>query len=299
VGGGFAEELIEKAPGLSPGGATAFVLGSGVDPSTFPEGLGAYRHQVHPGIENIQLEGNADHDVVADGTGNTIGGNAGLNSLYAGDGADTVHGGGGDDHLFGEGGSDRLFGDDGADWLDGGLGDDWLNGGFGDDWLSGGAGDDTFLLGLEGNDSVFDHDGSNTLRLEGGDPAKLTAALEGSDLILNYDGQQLAAVRDWVGHEGSIAGIDFGSGSRPIDDFLAPPGAAEAPAGDWLADYLVIPAEPSGGQGQGGGLAEAPSGFQAADGAPPLPAWIPGPLDHGFPAESYEADDTRHTQDKG
>ena len=136
----------------------------------------------------------------------------------------------------------------GDDWIDGGDGDDWLDGGLGGDTIYGGGGDDVFVFGLhEDGDLIFDHEGRNTLRIAGADPAKVQAGLHGDDLVVTHDGAVLATVDGYAGHAANYAGIDLGQGVRPISDFMADPGAAvasaQAAAGDWLAGYVAEPGE--------------------------------------------------------
>ncbi|MFO1047636.1 MAG: hypothetical protein U1E52_07030 [Geminicoccaceae bacterium] len=212
-------------------GRATFVLGR-PDVANFPTDVAGFRQQIDPDIENIRLEGSARHDVVGDDHGSLIVGNDGANHIYAGGGDDAVYGGGGND------------------FIDAGAGNDWLDGGLGDDTLYGGAGDDVYVLGLqESGDLVFDHEGNNSLRLIGADPARLTLDLQGGDLIIAHAGKVVATVSDYASHPESIAGIDLGQGLRPLSDFTADHGAmaaqSVAPA-DWLADYAPAPglAEP-------------------------------------------------------
>lgn len=213
------------------GGRATFVLGR-PDVADFPTDVAGFRQQIDPDIENIRLEGSARHDVVGDDHGSLIVGNDGANHIYAGGGDDAVYGGGGND------------------FIDAGAGNDWLDGGLGDDTLYGGAGDDVYVLGLqESGDLVFDHEGNNSLRLIGADPARLSLELQGDDLLVTHAGNVVATVSDYASHPDSIAGIDLGQGVRPLSDFTGDHGAmtaqAVAPA-DWLADYAPAPglAEP-------------------------------------------------------
>ena len=213
------------------GGRATFVLGR-PDVAHFPTDVAGFRQQIDPDIENIRLEGSARHDIVADDHGSLIVGNDGANHIYAGGGDDAVYGGGGND------------------FIDAGAGNDWLDGGLGDDTLYGGAGDDVYVLGLqESGDLIFDHEGHNSLRLIGADPARLSLDLRGNDLLVTHAGKVVATVLDYASHPDSMAGIDLGQGVRPLSDFTADHGAmaaqSAAPA-DWLADYAPAPglAEP-------------------------------------------------------
>ena len=85
-----------------------------------------------------------------------------LSGIYVGS---CVYGQEGNDKIYCGDGADKLYGHDGADYLDGGSGDDILDGGTGMDVLKGSDGDDVYLLYKGcGNDTIFDANGSNTLR---------------------------------------------------------------------------------------------------------------------------------------
>ncbi len=206
------------------GGRATFVLGR-PDIGQFPADVAGFRQQIDPDIENIRLEGNRAHDVVGDDRASLIIGNAGANRIHA------------------AGGDDSVLGGAGNDWIDGGDGDDWLDGGQGADTLYGGAGDDVFVFGLhEDGDMIFDHEGRNTLRVAGADPAKLQLEMQGEDLVVRHDGAVLATVDGYATHADNYAGIDLGDGVRPMSDFMPDPGAGMASAAlaaeDWLADYV-------------------------------------------------------------
>jgi Ca2+-binding RTX toxin-like protein len=231
VAASYAQSLKEALPATH--GQAAFVLGR-ADIAHFPTDVASYRQQIDPDIENIRLEGQANHDVVADGRANIVVGNEGDNHLY---------GGGGADHLFGGGGADWLHGGAGDDWIEGGAGNDWIDGGLGSDTLYGGGGDDVFVLGLhEEGDRIFDDQGRNTLKVAGADPGQLSAAMHGNDLVLTQADQVLATIDDYAHHAANFAGVDLGQGLRPIADFVAQPsGALSAQAfdgGDWLAEFV-------------------------------------------------------------
>jgi Ca2+-binding RTX toxin-like protein len=285
---GGGSDTLQVDDGLSDSLAAAgrpenvtfvFSANLGID---LPAGSEPYTQQVAPGIEHLVLEGSADHDALGDATANRITGNDGDNALYGRGGDDILSGAGGDDWLDGGGGRDRLEGDagndilnggDAADLLYGGAGDDVLNGGRGSDQLYGGAGNDTFVIGLNDSavDTVFDHEGSNRLALEGYTGGDVQAALLGDDLHLVVDHSAVAVISGYRGHEDAFAGIDFGQGLVPFADLLAPnadtgPAAgaesiapATAGADDLLSGYLAAPSL-SGGAG-----ADALSGTSGAD----------------------------------
>jgi Ca2+-binding RTX toxin-like protein len=251
--------------------------------SALPEGAHAYTQQVAPGIENVVLGGSTNFDVIGDSGDNQITGNAGDNVLFGGGGNDILSGGAGNDHLDGGAGNDLLQGDAGNDILSGGAGADQIYGGEGNDILSGGAGadqlyggagDDTFVIGLNDSavDTVFDHEGSNQLTLEGFDGGTVQTALVGDDLYVLLDNNPIALVSDYRGHEEAWAGIDTGQGPVPFDDLMARPTASAPPptgaaasttAGsgqdDLLSGYLSSPSH------LGGAGADQLVGTDAAD----------------------------------
>jgi Ca2+-binding RTX toxin-like protein len=205
-----------------------------------PSGVAPHTQQVAGDIQNITLQGTADHDVVADSRANVIWGNDGENRIYGAAGDDVLHGGGAADVLRGDAGDDELYGDSGNDVLQGGAGDDILRGGAGDDVLNGGpgadllygaAGDDNFVIGLNdsGVDTVFDHEGSNRLTIQGDAGHQVQTALTGDDLYVVVDDNIAAVINGYRGNEDSWIGIDTGAGLRTIDQLMAP-GAAQGPA---------------------------------------------------------------------
>lgn len=97
-------------------------------------------------------------DVFAGGAeGSMIDGEAGDDSIAAGDGDDRIFGGSGSDEILGEGGRDVLLGEGDGDRLFGGAGADALDGGAGLDLLHGGAGSDRFSFSEDGRvDQILD-----------------------------------------------------------------------------------------------------------------------------------------------
>lgn len=89
-------------------------------------------------IENVELQGDGDHQAVGNALANRLVGNGGDNVLIGLLGNDVLRGAAGDDELLGGLGNDVL---------DGGEGDDLLRGGAGRDRLVGGAGADDFVVG--------------------------------------------------------------------------------------------------------------------------------------------------------
>jgi Ca2+-binding RTX toxin-like protein len=255
-GGGY--DTLRVGEGF--GGQTTFVFGD--DLAASGEGTSSTRHQVHSEIENLVLMGSAGHDAIGDARDNSLVGNAGSNALYGAAGDDFLQAGAGDDLLDGGLGVDRLEGGAGRDMLNGGLGADDLYGGTGDDRLAGGleadrlygeAGDDIYVVGLNDHavDTIFDHEGSNSLLLEGFTNQTVAATIVDGDLYLGVDDTPVAVVSDYVGHEDSFAGVDLGAGIVAIEDLLAAhaagvpepvlPELEPEPQGDLLASYLSRP----------------------------------------------------------
>ncbi len=244
IDGGDDLQIVRDGYALEKGTAaegTTFVFGDNIDAGNpLPDGAALDTQSMDPGIENLAFEGIVDYDAFADDFNNRLTGNDGDNLLYAGGGDDILAGGAGDDRLIGGEGRDDLSGGAGNDLLDGGEHDDVLRGGAGDDILIGGlgedelygeAGDDSYHLGLNdiAIDQVFDHEGANRLVLEGVGDEVIQASLLGDDLYVTADQTPVAMVSDYVGHEGSLAGIDFGQGLKTVESLLVDnPGLNEA-----------------------------------------------------------------------
>jgi Ca2+-binding RTX toxin-like protein len=120
-------------------------------------------------IENLTLTGSAGNFGVGNELANLLTGNTGANLLIAGAGDDTVNGGSGNDVLFGQDGADTLGGDAGVDYIAAGAGNDTINGGADPDEIYGEGGDDTitggasfdydFIVGGDGNDTIYGNSG--------------------------------------------------------------------------------------------------------------------------------------------
>jgi Ca2+-binding RTX toxin-like protein len=240
---GGGQDTLQVGAGFGSGPVT-FVFGT--DLTVSAAGTASARQQVHSEIENLVLTGTAGHDALGDGRDNSLTGNAGDNALYGFAGDDALLGGAGDDLLDGGLGADRLEGGDGHDILQGDAGDDVLYGGAGDDRLAGGqgedllyggAGNDTYVIGLNDSavDTVFDHEGSNHIRLEGVATQKVQAAIVGDDLYLVVANNPVAIVSGYVGNEASFAGVDLGAGIIAVEDLLADAATPEEPEADEAA----------------------------------------------------------------
>ncbi len=84
-------------------------------------------------------------------------------------------------------GDDTLKGGAGIDKLNGGIGDDTLIGGQGDDLLNGGIGDDTYVYHKgDGNDSIFDWTGEDSLQLTDFTIDDLLVSNENNNLLIKF-----------------------------------------------------------------------------------------------------------------
>jgi Ca2+-binding RTX toxin-like protein len=128
---------------------------------------------------------NAEVQLGAETSANSLSGAGGDDVLYGGLSEDTLDGGDGDDVLVGDGGldfqslsgaADTLRGGAGSDYLLGGGGLDTLEGGDGADVLIGGKGSDR-LVGSAGDDTYVYNTGEGADRIVGGD----------SDGVIIYD----------------------------------------------------------------------------------------------------------------
>jgi len=132
-------------------------------------------------------------------------GEAGNDSIEAGNLADTVYGGDGLDSLYGFAGADKMYGGIGNDKLYGGDSDDLLRGEDGDDSLLGeGGADDAY--GGNGYDTIFGGADNDTL---GGDgDADCITGDGGNDSMTGGDGNDTI----WAG-EGFSDTVDGGAGT--------------------------------------------------------------------------------------
>ena len=228
----------------------AFVFSENFGQS-LPSGIAGHTQQVAGDVQNITLEGSADHDVVGDGGDNRLIGNHGDNQLHGGAGDDLLlgnggadrlyggpgrdrleggeaddilEGGGSDDELRGDAGDDILDGGDGNDHLSGGAGVDILRGGRGIDLLEGGAGDDRYLFkaGDGGLGTIIrDGEGINVAELDGFAGAPMDGAVVGKNLVVIANYAPLFTFEDFVGNEQAFAGVQIGDQFIPTEDLLA------------------------------------------------------------------------------
>jgi Ca2+-binding RTX toxin-like protein len=105
---------------------------------------------------------------------------------------------------------------------------------------------------------VFDHEGSNTLTLDGFTGGSVQTALAGDDLYLSVDHNVVAVIKGYAGHEDAFAGIDLGQGLVPLADLMAPAAdAGPAPAAAASATTTAAASTAGAGDLLGGYLASA------------------------------------------
>lgn len=206
---------------------------------------------IRGGIGNDQLSGGQGDDLLQGEEGDDIVlGEDGNDTLTGGEGADTLSGGAGMDALYGGSGVDVLDGGDGRDWMAGDQGDDLLSGGAdidemlggsgndvltggaGNDRMEGGEGDDEYVFARgDGQDTISDLAGLNTLRLQDVAATEVVMRRDGTSLVLRYAGTGGDEIR-LEGMFDSLTGLAT-TGLRVI--------AGTGPA--WQVDALGLDAE--------------------------------------------------------
>jgi Ca2+-binding RTX toxin-like protein len=172
--------------------------------------LASNQLQVSAGDAGINVDGDDDADITADGTLTSVTLNAATTKkpvtisgqggpvtggpwtgglgIIGGKGADTLTGGNGTNGISGTKGNDTIVGGPGPDDLHGGPGDDVIDGLGGVDTVAGDAGNDTLtggpgqdlIIGGNGNDTIYAQDGEAD-RVEGSggtDTAQVDAGLD-------------------------------------------------------------------------------------------------------------------------
>ncbi|MGR3501849.1 hypothetical protein [Pseudaestuariivita sp.] len=170
------------------------------------------------------VNGGGGNDAIRSGAGaDAVWGGAGDDSVWGGSGADRIWLAGGDDAFFdsgqaGEAGRDTVFAGDGNDTLRGGGGNDNLYGENGNDILQGGGGSDR-LFGGAGNDTFFGGQGNDILQGGGGRDRFVFRENSGTDTILGYETRQDQLFLDdalWGGRNLSVSQVldRYGSDER-------------------------------------------------------------------------------------
>lgn len=161
--------------------------------------------------------------IAGDGSDNLLFGTRYQDRINGFAGDDVVSALSGNDSVNGGDGNDSLWGDEGDDALQGEAGNDLLAGGSGSDFLDGGVGDDQYFYARgDGADVLVDSAGADSILFSGLALEDVTAAVQGSDLLLNVAEGGSVRLRDWVANSDRIEAISFDDGATQV----------------WLADMV-------------------------------------------------------------
>ena len=102
--------------------------------------------------------------------------------------------------------------------------DEVFNGKLGNDMLKGGGGDDTYIYTFgDGNDTIVDTAGEDTLVLHQIDRATLHFEIDTNDMILVFENNQTIRISDWGENSHKIEHIKFDNNTEiTLDDFNHP-----------------------------------------------------------------------------
>lgn len=157
------------------------------------------------GIERAALTGGAGNNTIDasgfGGSGTTLDGGAGNDSVLGSASVDVIIGGDGDDTLIGNAGNDTIMAGTGNDSVDGGAGNDGLSGFSGNDQIIGGADNDT-IYGGSGNDTLTGGDGADTI--VGGAGGDSVNGEGGTDKVLGGSGSGANPFDSVIGSAGEI-----------------------------------------------------------------------------------------------
>jgi VCBS repeat-containing protein len=104
----------------------------------------------------------------------------------------------GDDRVIGNFTNDNINAGAGNDHIEAGDGQDTLTGGTGDDWLDGGQGDDQYLIDeFDGNDTIVDAGGYDTLSLNNVRVNQISVSQVGQDLKIDTTNTDSVLIKDW------------------------------------------------------------------------------------------------------
>jgi Ca2+-binding RTX toxin-like protein len=175
------------------------------------------------GVENLTLLGStiygfgnaADNVITGTDQHNSLRGDAGADTIYAGAGDDWIEGETGNFPFAGVAGNDTIYGEAGNDTVLAGQGNDLLYGGSGTDALVGEDGNDTMFGGADW-DLMDGRDGADFMYGEGG--ADIIFGDVGADLILGGDGDDLImGERGFDSMTGDNDQIDGEAGNDMLD----------------------------------------------------------------------------------
>ena len=186
---GFAS--VFDGSGVGSSAHVMSIIGGDYDAGTTVTGSG---DTLTGGNGADSIEGGAGNDNIAgDGGADTINGGAGIASIVGGQTGDLMHGDAGDESIEGGAGNESIEGDAGNDFLTGGDAKDTLYGGAGKDTLEGrsgldelhgGAGDES-ILGGSANAVMFGEDSGG-----GGRGNAYLSAYNGHDSIVGGAGDE-------------------------------------------------------------------------------------------------------------
>lgn len=149
---------------------------------SFSDGTTLTQDQLLTG-RNLTLTGTAN--------GESLSGFVSNDTLNAGDGNDTLNGNAGNDTLNGGNGNDVLYGGDGDDLSIGGQGTDWLQSGNGNDVYQFSKGD--------GQDTINDYSGSNTIRITDASVSDISLSVNANnDLEIKYSDTDTIALKAYI-----------------------------------------------------------------------------------------------------
>ena len=177
-------------------GDDTFLVTEGADFDAFNGGGGMDRIVAADGVAVIGVQGHLRPEYSIDeidggATGAVIEGDRRANMLdFSATQLTNISG------IAGGGGNDTLIGTPGADRLQGGLDNDTLIGGAGDDVYVQTAGD--------GQDAIYESEGSDTLRFEGMDSTRLWFERSGGNLVVSVLGTtDQVSIVDWFNDQGA------------------------------------------------------------------------------------------------
>ncbi|MCL2021896.1 MAG: hypothetical protein FWG81_07355, partial [Betaproteobacteria bacterium] len=148
---------------------------------------------------------------------------AGADNFTFGIENDIVHGGAGNDTIYGGAGNDLIYGGAGNDKLYGDAGNDTLIGEAGNDHMEGGAGDDTYVFSIgDGQDTIYDYEGTNTIRFTDVNVDEITFSRSGDHLVIAYgENDRITVQYHFYSPIYRIARIEFADGSvRSMSDLF-------------------------------------------------------------------------------
>ena len=103
---------------------------------------------------------------------------------------------GGNDSIIANGGNDTITSGAGRDTIDAGSGDDIINAGTGNDIIAGGSGNDTYIYKAgDGQDTIRDIAGTDTLNLQSIQAAALKFTQDNNDLLINFTNTSSDSIR--------------------------------------------------------------------------------------------------------